>query len=71
MKSEIIISDEQIDETGKIVRQPVLIFAAGGERLGLCTCIRTAEMGHSSYLHTSNQNIGETLTVTVAQFKMA
>lgn len=32
--SEIIISEERIDETGKIVRQPVLVFSAGGERLG-------------------------------------
>ncbi len=32
--SEIIISYEQIDENGNIVREPVLIFATGGERLG-------------------------------------
>ncbi len=32
--SEIIISDEQIDENGKVVREPVLIFATGGERVG-------------------------------------
>ncbi|VVB90960.1 Uncharacterised protein [uncultured archaeon] len=32
--SEIIISDEQIDETGKTVTEPVLVFASGGERIG-------------------------------------
>lgn len=30
----IIISDEQIDETGKVVKQPVLVFAAEGEMIG-------------------------------------
>ncbi len=32
--SEIIISDEQIDETGKIVKGPVVVFTAGGKRMG-------------------------------------
>ncbi len=32
--SEIIISDEQIDENGKVVREPVLVFVIGGERIG-------------------------------------
>lgn len=30
----IVISDEQIDETGKIVREPVLVFSVGGEKMG-------------------------------------
>lgn len=30
----VMISDEQIDETGKTVEQPVLVFAAEGERIG-------------------------------------
>ena len=30
----IIISDEQIDKTGKTVEEPVLVFAAEGERIG-------------------------------------
>lgn len=30
----IVISDEQIDETGKIVREPVLVFSVGGEKIG-------------------------------------
>ncbi len=33
-ESEIIISDEQTDENGKVVNEPVLIFATGGERAG-------------------------------------
>ncbi len=32
--SEIILSDEQIDENGNVVREPVLIFAIRGERMG-------------------------------------
>ena len=32
--SEIIISDDQIDENGKVVKEPVLIFATEGERIG-------------------------------------
>ncbi len=32
--SEILISDEQIDETGEIIKEPVVVFAAGGERMG-------------------------------------
>lgn len=34
MNTEIIISDNQIDETGKIVREPVLVFTTGGEKIG-------------------------------------
>ncbi len=33
-ESEIIISDEQIDEKGNIVKEPVIVFAIGGERVG-------------------------------------
>ncbi len=33
-ESEIIISDEQIDENGNIVKEPVIVFATGGERVG-------------------------------------
>jgi hypothetical protein len=32
--AEIIISDEQDDENGKSVREPVLVFASGGKRMG-------------------------------------
>ncbi len=32
--SAIIISDEQVDETGKIVREPVLVFSIDGEKIG-------------------------------------
>lgn len=32
--SAIVISDDQIDETGKIVREPVLVFSVGGEKMG-------------------------------------
>jgi hypothetical protein len=32
--SAIIISDEQIDETGKIVKEPVLVFSVEGEKMG-------------------------------------
>lgn len=32
--SEIIISDEQIDENGKVVSEPVLVFATEGKRIG-------------------------------------
>jgi hypothetical protein len=32
--SAIVISDEQIDETGKIVREPVLVFSVEGEKMG-------------------------------------
>lgn len=34
IESEIIISDEQIDENGQVVKEPVLVFANGGERVG-------------------------------------
>jgi hypothetical protein len=34
IESEIIISDEQVDENGKIVSEPVLVFAIEGERIG-------------------------------------
>lgn len=34
IESEIIMSDEQIDENGKVLRYPVIIFATGGERIG-------------------------------------
>jgi hypothetical protein len=37
VESEIIISDEQIDENGKVVINPVLVFATGGERVGYIT----------------------------------
>ena len=37
VESEIIISDEQIDENGKVVTDPVLVFATGGERIGYIT----------------------------------
>ena len=30
----IIISDEQTDKTGKTIEEPVLVFAAEGERIG-------------------------------------
>ncbi len=33
-ESEIIISDEQIDENGNIVKEPVIVFATGEERVG-------------------------------------
>lgn len=33
-ESEIIISDEQIDENGEVVKEPVLIFVTGEERVG-------------------------------------
>jgi hypothetical protein len=33
-KSTIVISDDQIDETGKIMREPVLVFSVGGEKMG-------------------------------------
>ena len=33
-RSTIVISDEQIDETGKIVREPALVFSIGGEKMG-------------------------------------
>lgn len=32
--SEIIISDEQIDENGNTLNEPVLVFASGGKRIG-------------------------------------
>ena len=32
--STIVISDDQIDEVGKIVREPVLVFSVGGEKMG-------------------------------------
>jgi hypothetical protein len=32
--AEIIVSDEQSDENGKTVREPVLVFASGGKRMG-------------------------------------
>jgi|GEM_PF-6188501 hypothetical protein len=32
--AEIIVSDEQDDENGKSVREPVLVFASGGKRMG-------------------------------------
>ncbi len=32
--AEIIVSYEQSDENGKIVREPVLVFASGGKRMG-------------------------------------
>ena len=32
--SEIIISDEQIDENGNTINEPVLVFASGGKRIG-------------------------------------
>ena len=32
--SEIIISDEQIDENGKVMGEPVLVFATEGKRIG-------------------------------------
>lgn len=34
INSIITISDEQIDETGKIVTQPVMVFSAEGENIG-------------------------------------
>lgn len=34
MGSEIILSDEQIDENGNVVEEPVLVFATDVERLG-------------------------------------
>lgn len=34
IESEIIISGEQIDENGKVVDEPVIIFSTGGERIG-------------------------------------
>lgn len=33
MDAEIIISDDQTDENGKIVREPVLVFTSGGKRM--------------------------------------
>jgi hypothetical protein len=33
-ESEIIISDEQIDENGNVIKEPVIVFATGGERVG-------------------------------------
>lgn len=32
--AEIIVSDEQDDGNGKSVREPVLVFASGGKRMG-------------------------------------
>ena len=32
--AEVIVSDEQHDESGKSVREPVLVFASGGKRMG-------------------------------------
>ncbi len=32
--SEIIMSDEQIDENGNVVKEPVIVFATRGERVG-------------------------------------
>lgn len=32
--SMVIISDEQIDETGKTVTQPIIVFTTEGERIG-------------------------------------
>lgn len=34
VESEMIMSDEQIDENGKVMTDPVIIFAVGGERMG-------------------------------------
>lgn len=32
--AEIILSDDQTDEDGKFVREPVLVFSSGGKRMG-------------------------------------
>lgn len=32
--TEIIISDDQIDENGKSVRETVLVFTSGGKKMG-------------------------------------
>ena len=34
MGLEIIMSDEQIDGNGQVVKEPMVIFAKGGERIG-------------------------------------
>lgn len=39
VNSEVIISDEQIDETGEIVKEPVLVFAVGGKRTGYVSVV--------------------------------
>ncbi len=48
--TEIIISDEQIDENGNVVREPVIIFATGGERVGYIPIIElTSWIMHHTY----------------------
>lgn len=48
--SEIIISDEQIDEDGNVVKEPVIVFAKGGERAGYISVIGlTSWIMHHTY----------------------